>query len=441
MTGDVLLIEDDEVLGASLVQRLRLEGYGVRWGRTLAEGEALLRRAPRPRLVLCDMRLPDGSGEELLLRLMPELGGVPVVAMTAYGGVEQAVRLMRAGADDYLAKPFGMEAVLDRLASFVEPAASPVPEGEAGWRSPAMAALRAAARRLAAVPSTVLLTGESGAGKEVAARALHALGPRAPMPFVALNCAAIPKDLLESEVFGHEKGAFTGAAARRLGAAERAGGGTLLLDEVAELAPEMQAKLLRLLEDRRFLRVGGEREVELRARIVAATNADLRARVAEGRFRPDLFHRLAVVELAVPPLRDRPEDLDDLAALFLAQQARALGRPGLAFAPAAWAALRAHSWPGNVRELRNRVERAAVLGAEEALGAADLFPDMRTPAGGEPATLADAREAAEREHIRRVLARCGGRMAETARALGISRTTLWERMSRLRLAPPPDNKE
>jgi DNA-binding NtrC family response regulator len=433
--GHVLLVEDDEVLGASLTQRLRLEGYGVRWARTLAEGEALLRAGPRPRLVLCDMRLPDGSGEDLILRLMPELGGVPVVAMTAYGGVEQAVRLMRAGADDYLMKPFAMEAVLDRLSAFVPPAAeAPEPAGPVGWRSPPMAALRRAAERLAGLPTTVLLTGESGAGKEVAARALHALGPRAKLPFVALNCAAIPKDLLESEVFGHEKGAFTGAAARRIGAAERAGGGTLLLDEVAELAPEMQAKLLRLLEDRRFLRVGGEREVPLGARIVAATNADLPARVEEGRFRADLFHRLAVVELVVPPLRERPEDLDDLAAHFLAHQAAALGRDGLRFSDRAGEALRAHPWPGNVRELRNRIERAAVLGEDPDLEPHDLFPGA--PPTAEPATLADARDAAEREHIRRVLARCGGRMAETARALGISRTTLWERMSRLGLAAP-----
>jgi DNA-binding NtrC family response regulator len=440
--GHVLLVEDDEVLGASLSQRLRLEGWGVRWGRSLAEGEALLRHraAPRPRLVLCDMRLPDGSGEELILRrLLPELGGVPVVAMTAYGGVEQAVRLLRAGADDYLTKPFAVDAVLAKLEGYAPPpptAPEATPVGEAGWRSPPMAALRASLARLAPLPTTVLLGGESGAGKEVAARLLHDLGPRAPAPFVALNCAAIPKDLLESEVLGHERGAFTGAASRRLGAAERAGEGTLLLDEVAELAPETQAKLLRLLEDRRFLRVGGEREVPLRARVVAATNADLRARAAEGRFRPDLFHRLAVVELTVPPLRDRPEDLADLAALFLAAQARAVGRPGLSLSSGAWTALRAHAWPGNARELRNRIERAAVLGPSDALGAADLFPEgaAAAPSPSEPATLAEAREAAEREHIRRVLARCGGRVAETARALGVSRSTLWERMARLGLA-------
>ncbi|WP_135468839.1 sigma-54-dependent transcriptional regulator [Crenalkalicoccus roseus] len=437
---EVVLIEDDEVLGASLVQRLRLEGVGVRWARTLAEGEALLRRGPRPSLVLCDMRLPDGSGEELLLRLMPELGAVPVVAMTAYGGIAQAVRLVRAGADDYLPKPFPVEAVLDKLATLAPPAgdgagAAPPRAGEEeapGWRSPPMRALRAAVARLARVTTPVLLLGESGAGKEVAARALHALGPRAAEPFVALNCAAIPRDLLESEVFGHERGAFTGAAERRLGAAERAGRGTLLLDEVAELDPALQAKLLRLIEDRRFLRVGGSREVALEARLLAATNADLQARVAEGRFRGDLYFRLAVVELRVPPLRERPEDVRDLALLFLAEAARAAGREGMALSPAAEDALLAHAWPGNARELRNRIERAAVLAEHAVLEPADLFPERgAAAAGGADLSLAAARDAAEREHIRRVLARCGGRVGDAARALGVSRTTLWERMRRL----------
>jgi DNA-binding NtrC family response regulator len=434
---EVVLIEDDEVLGASIAQRLKLEGIGVRWARSLAEGEALLRRGPRPSLVLCDMRLPDGSGEALITRLLPELGAVPVVAMTAYGGVEQAVRLMRAGADDYLSKPFDIRAVLDRVAALAAPEAAAAPAGAAGpgWRSAPMQALQAAIGRLAAVDAPVLLTGESGAGKEVAARAIHAGGPRAGAPFVALNCAAIPRDLLESEVFGHEKGAFTGAAARRIGAAERAGEGTLLLDEVAELAPELQAKLLRLLEDRRFLRVGGEREIPLRARILAATNADLTARVAEGRFRQDLFFRLAVVELVVPPLRDRPEDVAGLARLFLA------AHDGRSLSAAAERALLAHGWPGNVRELRNRIERAAVLAPAAVLEVADLFPDAAPTAeemAADDLSLAAAREAAEREHIRRVLARCEGRMQDAAKVLGVSRTTLWERMRRLGLGGERD---
>ncbi len=436
MTGRVVIIEDDEVLGAALVQRLRLEGFEPRWARTLAEGEALLAQKPRARCVLCDMRLPDGSGEALLARLMPSLGAVPVIAMTAYGGVEQAVRLMRAGADDYLTKPFDVEVVLARLAALAPATEPPPPDGPAGWQSPPMRALAGDLGRLAAALAPVLLLGESGAGKEVAARRLHALGPRAAAPFVALNCAAIPRDLLESEVFGHERGAFTGATERRPGAAERAGAGTLLLDEVAELEPVLQAKLLRLLEDRRFLRVGGTKEIALEARVIAATNADLAVRVAEGRFRGDLYYRMAVVELRVPPLRERPDDVLPLAHSMVAESARQAGRTGLHLTPEAEAALAAHPWPGNVRELRNRIERAALLAPGDALTPADLFPGRtETPA---PRTLAEARDAAERAHIQRVLSHCGGRMADAARALGISRTTLWERAKRLGLNPQQD---
>ncbi|MFN3450274.1 MAG: sigma-54-dependent transcriptional regulator, partial [Roseococcus sp.] len=409
MSAPILLIEDDPVLGEALTQRLRLEGFAPRWARSLAEGEAALRQGPPPAAVLCDMRLPDGSGEALLLRLLPALGAAPVIAMTAYGGVEQAVRLVRAGADDYLLKPFDMERLLEKLRALPAPAAPAAPApAEAGWASPAMRALDRALRRLAPTATPVLLLGESGAGKEVAARRLHALGPRAAAPFVALNCAAIPRDLLESEVFGHERGAFTGAAERRPGAAERAGAGTLLLDEVAELDPLLQAKLLRLLEERRFLRVGGTKELALEARVVAATNADLAARVREGRFREDLYFRLAVVELRVPPLRERAEDLPALTDALLARAAEEAGRPGLALSEAARAALAAHPWPGNVRELRNRLARAAVLAEGPRIEPADLFPGAAPPEM--PATLAEAREAAEREHIRRMLAHCAGRV-------------------------------
>lgn len=432
MSRVVVVIEDDAVLGGALLQRLRLEGFAPRWARDLAEGEALLRRAGAPLCVLCDMRLPDGSGEELLLRLLPQLGRTPVIAMTAFGGVDQAVRLIRAGADDYLLKPFAVDAVIAKLHALAPPPEPSEPGAEAGWRSPPMQALDGALRRLAPAAATVLLRGESGAGKEVAARRLHALGPRAAAPFVALNCAAIPRDLLESEVFGHERGAFTGAQERRIGAAERAGEGTLLLDEIAELESALQAKLLRLLEDRQFTRVGGTQELPLRARVVAATNADLSARVAEGRFRGDLFWRVAVVELLVPPLRERGEDILPLARNFLAHAAREAGRAGLGFTPAAEAALEAHAWPGNVRELRNRIERAALLAEDSALCAPDLFAEQPRPASS--GTLAEARDAAERAHIRRVLARCGGRIGDAARMLDVSRTTLWERMRRLDLA-------
>ncbi|WP_245870515.1 sigma-54-dependent transcriptional regulator [Teichococcus rhizosphaerae] len=399
-------------------------------GRAAREGEALLRRQ-RPTLIVCDIRLPDGSGEALLTRLMPELGGTPIIVVTAFGDVGQAVRLLRAGADDYVEKPFPAQLLIDKLAAYAgwNPPAPPAPDA-AGWSSPAMRTLRRHLLKLGQVDTTVLLGGESGAGKEVAARALHEGGSRAAGPFVAINCAALPAELLESQIFGHERGAFTGAAERQLGLAERAAGGTLFLDEVAELGPAPQAKLLRLLQERRFTRLGGREELPLRARIIAASNADLRARVAEGRFREDLYYRLAVVELRVPPLRERPEDLAMLAAHFLRHFSDAFAREEPQLGAPAFEALLAHGWPGNVRELRNRIERAMVLAEGPRLEAADLFPEAQAPEAP-PLSLAEARDAAEREHIRRMLARAGGRMGDAAQFLGISRTTLWERMRRL----------
>lgn len=437
MTQDsvaVLLIEDDDVLGESLVQRLTLEGFGVAWARSLAEGEATLRRC-RPSMIVCDMQLPDGSGEDLLLRLLPGVGSTPVVVVTAFGEIGQAVRLMQAGADDYIEKPFEPRRLIEKLkrARDLPVHRAPPVEADAGWEAPAMQDLHAMLRRLAPVDSTVLLTGESGVGKEVAAERLHALARASRGPFVPVNCAAIPGDLFESEAFGHERGAFTGAAQRHRGFAERAGQGTLFLDEVAELPLPQQAKLLRLIQDRRFQRLGGRETLTLGARIVAATNADLQARVAEGRFREDLYFRLAVVPLHVPPLRERPEDVRHLAQRFVAHFAASFGRPDAQLDEASLATLLAHDWPGNVRELRNRIERAMVIADTDLIRTDDLFAD-RQPIAAAAMSLTEAREAAERDHIRRTLARCGGRIADAAQALGISRTTMWERMRRLDLA-------
>lgn len=443
----VVLVEDDPVFGRALTQRLRLAGVATQWAQSAAEGAAILRRH-HPTLVLCDIRLPDGDGEGLIARLMPELGGVPVVAMTAFGGIDQAVRLMRAGADDYLAKPFPVARVFEKLAAFAK-RGSPVANEEdggatvdaPGWRSPPMRALQAALERIAPASAAVLLTGESGAGKGVAARRLHALsGARAAAPFTLVDCAALPAETAAAEAVLFGRDATPGLL-------ESAGAGTLLLDEVAELSPPLQARLLGVLEERRFLRLGGTEAVALRARPVATTNADLRARIAEGGFRMDLLFRLAVVTLTMPPLRERPADAEDLAQHLLGQ----FSDRGRSLAPDALAAIRDHDWPGNVRELRNRVERAVLLGDAPEIRAKDLFPEKPqglapptaqtevppeapVPTPAEPLSLAEARDAAEREHIRRVLARCGGRIGDAATALGIARTTLWERMRRLGLA-------
>jgi DNA-binding NtrC family response regulator len=281
----------------------------------------------------------------------------------------------------------------------------------------------------------VVLTGETGVGKEVAARFLHAASARGAHPFVAVNCAAIPRELAESTLFGHERGAFTGAVARATGVVERAGAGTLLLDEVAELSPELQAKLLRLVQERSFLPVGATAERPFAARIVCATHADLAARVREGTFREDLFYRLNVLPLVIPPLRQRPEDLPDLAERLLAETLARFALGPRRLGEAALAALAAHDWPGNVRELRNRIERAAALSEAEELTTADLFPEgaLEPPPGPRDASLEGALDEAARQAIEEALRRAGGSRSEAARLLGVSRTTLWKRMRELGL--------
>jgi DNA-binding NtrC family response regulator len=440
-TRIVLVVEDDPVLGPALVQRLRLEGYRPRLA---ASGEAALREALslRPDAVVSDIRLPDMSGEEVYRRLVAELGALPAFFMTAFGDVAQAVRLVRAGARDYLTKPVDVDRLVAALSeALADPAPAPDAAGEAPALgvSPAMRAVETLLRKAARVDVPVVLTGETGVGKEVAARFLHAASARAAQPFVALNCAAIPRDLAESTLFGHERGAFTGAAARHAGVAERAGAGTLLLDEVAELPPELQAKLLRLVQERSFLPLGAAAEKPFVARLVCATHADLAARVREGRFREDLFYRLNVIAVEVPPLRRRPEDQPWLAARLLAEATARFGLGPRHLAPEAVAALADHDWPGNVRELRNRVERAAALVDGEAIGAGDLFPELALEARDEIAgtaqgPLAAALDAAARAAVEDALQRAGGSRTDAARLLGISRTTLWKRMRALGMA-------
>jgi DNA-binding NtrC family response regulator len=425
----IAVVEDDPIMGESLVQWLAADGFEPMWLTTGAQALAAIERA-RPEAILCDIRLPDMTGEQVHAALADRLTGVPIVFMTAYGDIPQAVRLMKAGAADYQTKPFDVEQLLARLRALV--AARPRDAGGVLGRSPAMRALEATLRKAAVVGSTVLIAGESGAGKEIAARFLHDASPRKARPFLALNCAAIPGELLESELFGHERGAFTGAAKRHEGYVERAGDGTLFLDEIGELPPRLQPKLLRLLQERAFTRVGGTQELPLRARIVAATNADLAARVLQGHFREDLYYRLAVIAVIVPPLRERAEDVLPLAQLFLA---RAAARRIEGFTSLAERALLAHDWPGNARELANRIERAVAMCAGTRLGPADLFPERGETADAEerPASLAQAREAAERREIVAALAATGEDVGLAAQRLGVSRSTLFDKIKRLGL--------
>ena len=430
------LIEDDPIMGESLSDRFQLEGFELDWytsGRQAAQ--ALGQQAYDA--VVSDIRLPDLSGEQVFAEVS-RLGrpAPPFLFVTAHGSLERAVALLKQGAADYVTKPFDIAELVQKVRQVVgETASDPQAEGAAGELgvSRAIRALEQQAPRIAARARTVLVTGESGNGKEVLARHLHALAhPGGGAPFVAVNCGAIPDTLIEAELFGHERGAYTGADRARRGHFEKADGGTLFLDEVAELTPALQVKLLRVLQDRRIRRLGGETEIDVDLRLVCATHRDLKALVAQGRFREDLYYRIHVVHLRVPPLRERPEDILWLARRFLSDLAREQGEEGRTLGVSARAALLAHAWPGNVRELHNRLERACVLTPHRELTSADLFDEGSAPAEaiGTLPTLEAFVAEAERSYLKAVLQRHEGRVGVAAAALGISRKTLWEKCRR-----------
>jgi DNA-binding NtrC family response regulator len=426
--GRIGIVEDDPVVGGTLAHRLELEGYTPLWWRTGREALEGL-RVQRPDLVVCDILLPDMSGKDVFLRALPQLGGTPFLFVTAHAQVEDAVYLMKAGAVDYLVKPYALADLLERIARLT------------GLRSTAAGALGASKamlrveellRRVANIDSSLLITGESGVGKEVAAQFVHQISMRAEEPFIAVNCGAIPSDLIESQLFGHEKGAFTGAQARHHGYVERARNGILFLDEVGDLPMLMQVKLLRLIQERAFTRVGGETAIKTGSRIICATNANLEAAVAEGRFRQDLYYRINVIPVAIPPLQDRSDDILPLAKAFMKEFSSAFDRDVHAFTPAAEQALLEYSWPGNVRELRNRVEQAVALSRVPRIGVEALFPTEKALELGAapPLTLAEVRDRAERHYIRAVLEAASGSVEEAAKFLGVARSTLFEKMKK-----------
>jgi DNA-binding NtrC family response regulator len=429
------LIEDDAIMGESLVQRLELEGANVAWWRSAEEARDGLGR-DRMDAVICDIGLPDGTGEDIY-REVASLGRhPPFLFITGISTVAQAVRLMRDGAHDYIAKPFEMNQFLASVQTLVTPA-NDATTGVLGV-SASSRALEVFLRRAAPVRAPVLLTGETGVGKEVAARLLHALRAEPTGPFMAVNCAALPADLMESELFGHEKGAFTGAHGRHLGYAERAASGILFLDEIGDLPPKLQAKLLRLLEDRTFTRVGGERALPFEARLVCATNADLAARVAQGTFRDDLYYRINVLAVRIAALRERRDDIAWLMDRLFADLSRQMPTQAIGFSALAYAAAEGHDWPGNVRELRNRIERAVALATNHWIMPGDLFPERDDTTAraiaDRMATLGEVRDEAERRQIARVLLLHDGQVQKTADALAVSRTTLWEKMKRFGIA-------
>lgn len=432
------IIEDDPIMGESLVQRLQLEGYQANWWQS---GEEALSSLPGAgcQVVVCDIRLPDLDGEQLFRRALPDLGATPVIFVTAFGEIEQAVRLIRAGADDYVTKPFDVEELLRKIAALCkrEIAAGNGGPGRAALSgSAAMHRIEAELFRVKDTASPVLLLGETGVGKEVAARQLHDMSVRHKLPFIVVSCATIPLERAESEMFGHERGAVPGSRNAHVGLVEQAGAGTLFLDEMSALPPLLQGKFLRLLEDGTYRRIGGTSELVSEARIVSSSNADLSALVAEGHFRADLYYRVNAIELHIPPLRDRRDDIIPLAEHYLAQSARGLGLRVPVLTPAAMTVLHDHDWPGNVRELRNRLDRALGLSA----GISQLPMQMLFPEQGllerpreRVGSLAEARERAERLHIEEAIRQTGGEITKAAILLGISRTTLWDKMRRLGL--------
>jgi len=445
----VLIVEDEEVIRGALRRLLERNGYRVSDVANVAEARALLAEASAD-LILADLRLPDAPGTDLI-GIQPE---TPVLIMTSYASVRSAVDAMKLGAVDYVAKPFDHDELLLAMERILKERrlerqnralrgdlARSYPVAGMIGRCPSMREVFARIDKVAPTDSTVLILGESGTGKELVARALHEKSRRRDGPLVSVNCASIPQGLIENELFGHEKGSFTGAVASSRGLVEAADGGTLFLDEVGELPLEAQARLLRVLEKGEIRRVGSARPRHVDLRLIAATHRDLRALSARGAFREDLFFRLHVMEIRLPPLRERGHDIAELAEALMARTCERLGRPVRPFSGEAMQAILEHDWPGNVRELENAIERAVILCDGEAITPELLSLERRH----ETARAAPADESrgdlSLEDYFRRFVESHQDSMTETelASRLGISRKALWERRQRLGI-PRPKSK-
>ncbi|MGE5560428.1 MAG: sigma-54-dependent transcriptional regulator [Chloroflexota bacterium] len=439
-----VLVVDDEPNMTWLFEQAFGQDHAVIGARDRDEAVRALRQRGAD-IVFLDLRLPGIDGMGILKEIKQLMPDLPVIMMTAHGTVKNAVDAMKAGAFDYVTKPFDLDEVrliaanamrLGSLTREVEQLRAALAErsGLDSFQavSPKMLEVLRIIERVAPTDASVLISGESGTGKELAARAIHQVSPRRDGPFLPVNCAALPDALLESELFGYEKGAFTGATAAKPGRFELAGGGTLLLDEVGDMSLGTQAKLLRVLEERQIERLGGTRRITVDVRIVAATNRPLTELVQRGQFREDLYYRLAVIPIQMPPLRERPEDVPVLANQFLRGFAQRHGRPVRGFAADALARLQRYDWPGNVRELRNLVEQMVILADGEIIGVNHLPPFIATPGGAAAAAgggalrarLGALQEQLEADLIRDALARCGGNRTRAAEQLGISRRSL-----------------
>jgi two-component system response regulator FlrC len=440
----ILVVDDEEGLREFLSDTLEAAGHTVE---RAIDGEMAYRilGSRAFHVLVTDLKMPGIDGMELVRRTRREQPEMEVVVLTAHGSVAGAVEAMKLGAFDYLEKPIpspaALRLVVDRalerrgLHAIEEHVNEMSAPPRLGYGSRVMVDVETALRKVAQTDATVLLLGESGTGKEVAARFLHTQSKRAKGPFVAVNCATLSEQLLESELFGHEKGAFSGAIAKKRGKLELAEGGTFFLDEIGEMRLELQTKLLRVLQERRFERVGGTCSIDVDARFIAATNRDLTSEIVTGRFREDLYHRLAVFPVRMPPLRERPEDVSHLADVLLTRIARDLGRPGLSLDESARGAIMAAEFPGNVRELRNALERAAILAESTKLSREDIMRVLQDRGSDKPISSVSAPDAptmeeAEQGAIRRALTQSGGNRKKAAEHLGIGLRTLYEKLKK-----------
>jgi two-component system nitrogen regulation response regulator GlnG len=461
----VWIVDDDRSIRWVLEKALSREGIPFRSFASAQEGAQALQH-DQPQVLVSDIRMPGETGLELLASIKARHPRLPVIIMTAYSDLDSAVSAFRGGAFEYLPKPFDVDhavALIRRASADVPattaPAAAAADAAEMLGQAPAMQEVFRAIGRLSHSHATVLVTGESGTGKELVARALHRHSPRAAAPFVAINTAAIPKDLLESELFGHERGAFTGAQSARRGRFEQAEGGTLFLDEIGDMPPDLQVRLLRVLSDSEYYRVGGHAPLKANVRIIAATHQDLDERVRQGLFREDLMHRLNVVRLRLPPLRERGEDIAPLARHFLRKSARELAVEPKQLTDAALKLLAAFDFPGNVRQLENICHWLTVMAPGQRVDAADLPPDVRSASGaggrdsevnwqqaldrelaralarGEHSVADRLEKEFERTLIVRALAHTGGHRMEAAQWLGWGRNTLTRKIQELKLDP------
>ena len=444
----ILIIEDEPALASALATVVKRLGHE---SETCASGRAGLAKLPSAKLAILDIGLPDISGLDVLEKARAQAPGIPVIIITAHGNLENAVAARKLGAAAYLVKPLDLrelqQTIQQILASSTAPAMAPkvaASRAEMIGTSPAMQRVFLEIAHATTTDAPVLLAGPTGAGKTLAARVIHDHSPRAAAPFVTLHCGSLPEHLLESELFGHEKGAFTGATTDRQGHIERAAGGTLFLDEIGDITPTVQAKLLRFVEERAFTRVGGRSDIRIELRLITATHKNLREEVKAGRFREDLFYRLHVLEITMPPLRERRADIPALAANFL----RAAARP-LTLAPETIALLERHDWPGNLRELRNALEYAAAVCTGPIIHPQHLPRDLREPLASEAesplqcalaawldarlaekATYREMHDAIESMALKHLLMRFDGKPTILARETGMNRVTLRKRIGR-----------